>query len=88
MTVLVTGGAGYIGSHTIVELLLEGHEVVCLDNFCNSSPRSIDRIIEICKIKGLLNPPITHWLTDCARVADVKTVFKNVLDHALHTSIC
>lgn len=46
-TVLVTGGAGYIGSHTIVELLAAGHDVVCLDNFCNSSPESLRRVREI-----------------------------------------
>ena len=59
LKVLVTGGAGYIGSHTIVELLLEGHEVVCLDNFCNSSPKAIDRIIKICDNEGLSDPAIT-----------------------------
>ena len=40
-TVLVTGGAGYIGSHACVELLNAGHEVVVLDNLCNSSEKSI-----------------------------------------------
>jgi len=42
--VLVTGGAGYIGSHTIVELLNAGHEVVALDNLSNASPLSLDRV--------------------------------------------
>jgi UDP-glucose 4-epimerase len=41
MRVLVTGGAGYIGSHTAVELLGAGHDVVVVDNFANSSPRAI-----------------------------------------------
>lgn len=41
--VLVTGGAGYIGSHTCVELLAAGHEVVVVDNFCNSKPESLRR---------------------------------------------
>ncbi|MCO8114698.1 UDP-glucose 4-epimerase GalE [Acinetobacter lwoffii] len=42
--ILVTGGAGYIGSHTCVELLNAGHEVVVLDNLCNSSSESLSRV--------------------------------------------
>ena len=44
MNILVTGGAGYIGSHTIVELYNAGHNVVCIDNFINSSPKVKERI--------------------------------------------
>lgn len=44
MRVLVTGGAGYIGSHTILELLRAGHEVFSVDNYCNSSPESLRRV--------------------------------------------
>ena len=47
MRVLVTGGAGYIGSHTCVELLAAGYEVVVLDNLVNSSAESISRVQEI-----------------------------------------
>lgn len=47
MSVLLTGGAGYIGSHTAVELLQSGREVVIVDDFSNSSPAVIDRIYEI-----------------------------------------
>ena len=47
MAILVTGGAGYIGSHTVVELLNANKEVVVLDNLCNSSPKSIEREKEI-----------------------------------------
>ncbi len=47
MTILVTGGAGYIGSHTNVELLNAGHEVVVVDNFCNSSAESVKRVQKI-----------------------------------------
>jgi len=47
-TVLVTGGAGYIGSHACVSLLEAGYEVVVLDNLCNSSPVALERLREIC----------------------------------------
>ncbi len=47
MHILVTGGAGYIGSHTIVELLNAGHSVVAIDNLANSSPEAIRRVEEI-----------------------------------------
>ena len=44
MRILVTGGAGFIGSHTVVELQQAGHDVVIYDNLCNASPKVIDRI--------------------------------------------
>lgn len=47
MTILVTGGAGFIGSHTCVELLESGYDVVVVDNLANSSRKAIDRIQEI-----------------------------------------
>ena len=47
MSILVTGGSGYIGSHTCVELLNAGKEVVILDNFVNSKPEVLDRIRKI-----------------------------------------
>ncbi|RCW27506.1 SDR family NAD(P)-dependent oxidoreductase, partial [Pseudidiomarina tainanensis] len=45
--ILVTGGAGYIGSHTVVELLQAGCDVIILDNLCNSSEESIKRVTKI-----------------------------------------
>ena len=47
MRILVTGGAGYIGSHTCVELLNAGHEVVVVYNLCNSSEKSLERVEKI-----------------------------------------
>ena len=46
-TVLLAGGAGYIGSHTAVELLNAGYDVIVVDNYCNSSPESIARVEKI-----------------------------------------
>ena len=45
--VLVTGGSGYIGSHTVLSLLAEGASIVIIDNFCNSSATAIDRVREL-----------------------------------------
>ncbi len=47
MNILVTGGTGYIGSHTVVELQNAGHNVVVIDNLSNSSKVSLERVSEI-----------------------------------------
>ena len=47
MAILVTGGAGFIGSHTAVELLNAGYDIIVVDNYINSSPKALDRISEI-----------------------------------------
>mgnify|MGYP000429927193 CR=1 FL=1 len=47
MTILVTGGAGYIGSHTCVELLNAGYDVVIIDNLYNTNQKAVDRSEEI-----------------------------------------
>ena len=47
MSILVSGGAGYIGSHTCVELLNAGYEIIVADNLCNSSEEAIRRVEQI-----------------------------------------
>ena len=47
MRVMVTGGAGYIGSHTLVELLSADHDIMVVDNFCNASPKALDRVARL-----------------------------------------
>ncbi|MGU0055850.1 NAD-dependent epimerase/dehydratase family protein [Enterobacter hormaechei] len=54
MRVLVTGGSGYIGSHTCVQLLQSGHDVVILDNLCNSK-RSVLPVIERLSVNSRLS---------------------------------
>ena len=44
MAILITGGAGYIGSHTCVELLDSGYEIIVVDNFSNSKPEALKRV--------------------------------------------
>ncbi len=53
MTILVTGGAGYIGSHTCVELQNAGYDVVVLDNLSNASEKSLQRV------EALTGKPVT-----------------------------
>ena len=77
--VLVTGGAGYIGSHTCVELVSRGYEPVIVDNFVNSSPTAIDRV-------GQLTNSRIDWyeadVRDTARIAEILT--KHECEAAIH----
>ena len=47
MNILVTGGAGYIGSHTCIELMANGYDVIVVANLCNSNPKSLDRVEQL-----------------------------------------
>lgn len=79
MNILVTGGAGYIGSHTIIELLASGHGVVVVDNLSNSSAESLRRVEEI---TGQSVPFHEFDLRDRARLAEL---FRSeTIDAAIH----
>ena len=79
MAVLVTGGAGYIGSHTVVELLEDGKEVVIVDNFSNSCPVVLDRIKEI------TNKDFKFYELDTTDEDALEVVFKeNNIDSVIH----
>ena len=79
MRVLVTGGAGYIGSHTCVELLNAGHEVVAFDNFYNSSPKAIERVEQITGKK------ITFYEADMMDMAAMNRIFdEQQIDAVIH----
>ncbi len=71
MTILVLGGAGYIGSHTCIALLQAGHDLVVVDNFCNSSPESIARVEHITGKKIILIK------ADIGDQQTLRTVFTN-----------
>jgi len=70
MTVLVTGGAGYIGSHTCLELLSDGQDVLVLDNYCNSSAESLARV------KALSGKAVTFVRGDIRDRALLDTLFQ------------
>jgi UDP-glucose 4-epimerase len=61
--ILIAGGAGFIGSHTCLVLLEAGHELVVLDNYANSSPEALRRVVELAGPQGRLKVRPAHpWL--------------------------
>ncbi|MBR3297880.1 MAG: UDP-glucose 4-epimerase GalE [Clostridia bacterium] len=79
MKVLLTGGAGYIGSHTAVELLNAGHEVVIADDLSNSCERVLERIERICGKK-----PVFYRINICDKPALEQVFRENGIDAAVH----
>lgn len=69
-TILITGGAGYIGSHCVVALVEAGYDIVILDNLCNSSAQVLDRLETIC------GKPITLVRADARDRAALERVFR------------
>ena len=79
MKILVTGGAGYIGSHTCVELLNAGYDVVVMDNLYNASEKAIERVEQITGKK------VTFYKTDMLDREGVKKIFDNEkIDAVIH----
>ncbi|MCF7911816.1 MAG: UDP-glucose 4-epimerase GalE [Candidatus Cloacimonetes bacterium] len=79
MNVLITGGAGYIGSHTSLEFLQAGYNVTVIDNLCNSKQESLIRVQEIC------GKDITFYQNDLLDSAALDKIFKqNSFDAVIH----
>lgn len=79
MKILVTGGAGYIGSHTCVELIEKGYEVVVVDNFYNSSPKSLERV------KTITGKSVKLYEGDIRDKALLERIFsENEIDWVIH----
>jgi len=79
MNILVTGGAGYIGSHTCVELLNAGHDIIVIDNFINSKPEAIQ------KIKQITNKDFLFYEANLLDRSAVEGIFmENHIDAVIH----
>ena len=79
MNVLVTGGAGYIGSHTCVELLESGHDVVVVDNLCNSNAKSLERV------EALTGKSVKFYQGDVRDEALLRRIFaENEISSVIH----
>ena len=79
MNILVTGGTGYIGSHTVVELINEGYNVIIIDNLSNSKREVVDYIEEITKVRP------KFYEGDCCDKDTLRKIFKeNKIDSVIH----
>lgn len=79
MTVLVTGGAGYIGSHTVLELLNSDYEVIVIDNLSNSSEEALNRV------KKITGKGLTFYEQDLLDKKALKSIFKtHQIDSVIH----
>ena len=77
--ILVTGGAGYIGSHTCIELLAKGYNVIVVDNLCNSCEESLNRV------KQISGKDLKFYNVDCCDYAKFEEVFKaHKIDAVIH----
>lgn len=78
-TILVTGGAGYIGTHTVIQLLEAGHEVIVLDNLSNSSREALNRV------EAMTGKEVTFYLGDILDRALLEQIFlTHTIDAVIH----
>ena len=78
-TILVTGAAGFIGSHTVVELLESGYSVIIVDNFSNSKPEVLD------KIRQITGKDFKFYEEDLLNLDGISKIFdENKIDAVIH----
>ena len=80
--ILVTGGSGYIGSHTIVDLVQNGYDVISVDNNSRSSP------LVITEVEKIIEKKIKNYTVDLCNYDDTHAIFQENNDCLLYTSRC
>lgn len=79
-TVLVTGGAGYIGSHCVVSLLEVGYNVIALDNFANSVKDGKMNALALKRVEQITGKPVTFYMCDLLNKNGIRDIFAKVFD--------
>lgn len=78
-TVLVTGGAGYIGSHTVLEMLNAGYNVICVDNLCNAYSGGASKLPEaLSRVQEITGKKVNFYRVDITDREQVRSVFQEV----------
>lgn len=86
-TVLVTGGAGYIGSHTVLEMLNAGYNVICVDNLCNAYSGGASKLPEaLSRVQEITGKKVNFYRVDITDREQVRSVFQEVSISEWHVS--
>ncbi|KAG8224617.1 hypothetical protein J437_LFUL005785, partial [Ladona fulva] len=85
VTILVTGGAGYVGSHTVIKLLKEGYKVVVVDNLVNSVKGKGNLPEALERVQVLTKQHVKYYEVDLNSAAELRAVFReNKIDAVIH----
>lgn len=85
-TILVTGGAGYIGSHTVVELLSNNYSVIALDNLVNCFAEKNDKPESLKRVEEITNEKIIFYNIDIRNREALDKIFKTVIPYSVGTN--
>ena len=89
LNILVTGGAGFVGSHTVLELLSAGHAVICVDNLCNAYGGGGSKLPEsLRRVQEITGASVTFYDVDIRERDELRSVFNKVCAAVLFAQMC